>query len=259
MTLLCPSPDTSDRPARHDRRHRTACVCPCHIRTVPSAFFMLPLTLLVHATAMHVLAMFHILVYNSYCLALAKQANGDRFSVPLHLPHARYGFPRAFSVFRDRSLCALNPDPSPNSLAAWTFHLQYNMSHGQGIITPSFIDEDPIYLRHLAFLSSSRDIHESMTMTQNRLSRSVHLPQISFQRSSFKGVRGWMAKVSMRSSRSWSELDIQQNTLLAWGVQGRELACFSTNEGGMACTACTPFVFCAVSAVMKGPRNTLKL
>jgi len=117
-TLLSASPDTSDRLARHDRRHRTASALPCRMRTAPSAFFVPPLTLVIPATAVHV-ATFRTLVYNPSCLSSAKHADTDPFSFPLH-------FPRAFSVFRNRSLCPLNPDLSPNSLAAWTFHPRYN-------------------------------------------------------------------------------------------------------------------------------------
>jgi len=71
---ICPITNTSNDLAWHLWCHRTASVCPCHIRTALSAFFVLPLTLVIYMTAVAHVDMFHGPVFNPSPLASAQRS-----------------------------------------------------------------------------------------------------------------------------------------------------------------------------------------
>jgi len=86
---ICPIADTSDNLAQHLRCHRTASMRPCRIRTAPSAFFILPLTLVVYATAVAHVDTFHRPGFNPSPLASARRrthANIDLLFPSLCIP-----------------------------------------------------------------------------------------------------------------------------------------------------------------------------
>jgi len=71
---ICPSP-THPTASPNTTGQR----CPCHIRTVPSAFFILPLTLVVYAAAVAHVDTFHRPVFSPSCLASAQEEHLCQF------------------------------------------------------------------------------------------------------------------------------------------------------------------------------------